>query len=303
MNEHLKEFLTVMSKLPSREEFTKAFEAAIALIVKSETKLVDKIDRKQSENTKEIESLKGDVQKALVQMKEATDSTFVQLKKRSMDSIENLFLKMRLGDRFDSLVGEFENKIQGMERTISAVPTKEEFLALIPKVEEPKEETGEQIVDKINALSTENDVDKIDAVHIKNLPEATNRIVQAGWGAHSLTIKGLGVVIDKNTRVINFTGSGLTSVTRSRDGVVTVTLTAGAGSGTLVTEEVPVDSGDHLNFTIAHTPDTGTLRVFRGGARQASIGVTPDFSLSGTTLTLTNALSTGETLLVEYTWN
>jgi hypothetical protein len=87
--------------------------------------------------------------------------------------------------------------------------------------------------------------------------------------------------------------------------VVTVTLTAGAGSGTLVSEEIPTDSGDQTNFTIAHAPDTGTLRVFRGGARQQSIGTTPDFSLSGTTLTLTTPLNSaqGEQLFVEYTWN
>lgn len=125
-----------------------------------------------------------------------------------------------------------------------------------------------------------------------------------GWGAHPLTIQGLGITIDKHTRFINFTGSGLTSVTRSPDGVVTVTLTAGASSGTLVSEETPTNSGDDLNFTLANTPDTGTLRVFRGGARQQSIGATPDYALSGTTLTLTTALNSaaGEVLMVEYTY-
>src|SRR5450631_2399794 len=66
---------------------------------------------------------------------------------------------------------------------------------------------------------------------------------------------------------------------------------------TLVSEEVPVDSGDHINFTIAFTPIAGSFRLFRGGARQQSVS---DYTLTGTALVLTSALATGETLLADY---
>lgn len=69
--------------------------------------------------------------------------------------------------------------------------------------------------------------------------------------------------------------------------------------GTAVYEEVPTDSGDHTNFTLAHAPITGTLRVYRGGNRQQN-GVGKDYTYAGTALTLTNALSTGELLIVDY---
>jgi hypothetical protein len=64
-----------------------------------------------------------------------------------------------------------------------------------------------------------------------------------------------------------------------------------------VSEEVPTDSGDHVNFTIANTPTTGSFRLFRGGARQQSGG---DYTLTGTSLVLTSALATGEILLADY---
>ncbi len=167
-------------------------------------------------------------------------------------------------------------------------------------------DTPVEVRDKLESIEQEDDKLKIEAVgHLKEkLDELDARPTggtRTGWGAHPLTIQGLGVTIDKNTRFINFKGTGVASVTRSKDGVVNVTITAGgAGSGTLVSEETPTDTGDHTTFTLANTPDTGTLRVYRGGARQQSIGVTPDYSLSGTTLTLTTALQTGEVLMVDY---
>lgn len=127
--------------------------------------------------------------------------------------------------------------------------------------------------------------------------------VRVGWGAHPLTIQGLGITIDKNTRFINFKGTAVTSVTRTASGVVNVTLDKGSGSsGMLVQEETPTDAGDHVNFTLAHTPLTGTFYLWRGGARQQSIGSSPDFTQTGTALVLTNALNVagGETLLVSY---
>jgi hypothetical protein len=65
----------------------------------------------------------------------------------------------------------------------------------------------------------------------------------------------------------------------------------------LVSEEVPTDSGDHINFTLAHTPTTGSFRLFRGGARQQSVG---DYTLTGAALALSVALADGEILLVDY---
>ncbi len=68
-----------------------------------------------------------------------------------------------------------------------------------------------------------------------------------------------------------------------------------ANVGTPVTEEVPTGSG--TSFSLAHTPIAGTLKLYRGGARQQA---TVDFTLSGASITLTIALQAGEVLIADY---
>lgn len=51
--------------------------------------------------------------------------------------------------------------------------------------------------------------------------------------------------------------------------------------------------------TLAHTPTAGTVRLFRGGARQRQ-GV--DYTISGATITLTLAASPGEEFLADYAY-
>lgn len=164
--------------------------------------------------------------------------------------------------------------------------------------------TGDEIIKKINKADAYISKDAVQGMAEleKAVKEKTGNTTRIGWGAHPLTIKGLGVTIDKNARVINFKGTAITSVARAADGTINVTIDQAGASGTLVSEEVPTNSGDDLNFTLAHTPTSGTLRVYRGGARQQSIGVTPDYSLSGTTLTLVTALASGEVLMVDYSY-
>lgn len=68
---------------------------------------------------------------------------------------------------------------------------------------------------------------------------------------------------------------------------------------TPVSEEVPDDSGDHINFTIEHAPLAGSFRLFRSGARQQSGG---DYTLTGTDLALVVQLFDGEVLLTDYSY-
>lgn len=68
---------------------------------------------------------------------------------------------------------------------------------------------------------------------------------------------------------------------------------------TLVFGEVPAGSG--TAFTIAHNPIAGTVRLYRGGARQEA-GIGNDYTISGANITLAFALSTGEILLADYNY-
>ncbi len=169
-------------------------------------------------------------------------------------------------------------------------------------------DTADEVRDKLETLAGD---ERLNSSAIKGfeelekaVAEKTGNTTRIGWGAHPLTIKGLGITIDKNTRFINFKGTAITSVTRTPDGVVNVTIDQGSTTGTLVSEEIPVDTGDHTNFTIAHTPIANTFQLYRGGARQQSIGVSPDYSLTGTALTLVIPLDTGngEQILCQYSY-
>ena len=66
----------------------------------------------------------------------------------------------------------------------------------------------------------------------------------------------------------------------------------------IVDDETPTNSGDNLNFTIAHIPSpTSSLKVYRNGQR---LRITEDYTFSGVTITLLTAFSAGEILLVDY---
>lgn len=89
-------------------------------------------------------------------------------------------------------------------------------------------------------------------------------------------------------------GTGV-AVTRNSDG--TTTIAATGSSGTVVNEEVVSFSG--TSGTLAHTPITGTLKLFRGGARLQS-GTGNDYTLSGADITLASVASAGEIFLADY---
>lgn len=78
----------------------------------------------------------------------------------------------------------------------------------------------------------------------------------------------------------------------------------GGGSGDLTTtnfvfNEVPSGTvnGSNTAFTIANTPTSGTLSVYRNGLRMKNI---VDYTFSGTTLTFVVAPETGDELLTDY---
>lgn len=119
-----------------------------------------------------------------------------------------------------------------------------------------------------------------------------NNIIQRG---KPLTIKDEGITLATDVDSIDFAGTG---VTGSFIGTaVTETFTGGGSSTTSVSEEVP--SGSGTSFTLANTPTSGTLKLYRGGSRQ-QLGIGNDYTLSGTTITLAVALSADEILIADY---
>ena len=63
-------------------------------------------------------------------------------------------------------------------------------------------------------------------------------------------------------------------------------------------EQLTVVDGN-ATTSVAHAPATGTQRVYLNGVRQAP-GSGQDYTISGTTITFTSVLQTGDTVLVDY---
>lgn len=68
--------------------------------------------------------------------------------------------------------------------------------------------------------------------------------------------------------------------------------------GIEVWEENLTPQGPGTAFTLAHTPKTGTVRLYRGGSRQALVAT--DYSIVGSAITLTVSLAAGEVLIADY---
>jgi hypothetical protein len=86
--------------------------------------------------------------------------------------------------------------------------------------------------------------------------------------------------------------------TISNTGVVTVASSIQRTAG-FVYEETPTGSinGSNTAFTIANTPVAGSVRVYVNGLREKA---TTNFTVSGSTITMVTAPSTGDVLVVEY---
>lgn len=137
-------------------------------------------------------------------------------------------------------------------------------LASLP---EDVEDTPDELVGKINSadmLITKDSVEGLADLEkaVGEIPKTANGRV--GWGAHPLVVKGLGSVIDKNTRVIDFEGSGIASVARSKDGVVTVTVNGGGTGSFSVMVPTGTVNGTNFTFVFSSAPqvivlDNGTV--------------------------------------------
>ncbi len=144
-------------------------------------------------------------------------------------------------------------------------------------------DTPEQVRDKLEELK---DGDRLDASAIKNLPEFVKETTRIAGGYH-----GLYALTDVDV-------AGITAGQSLKwDGTRWIAYTPAGGANTPVYEEAPTDSGDHINFTLAHTPAANTFRLYRGGARQQA-GV--DYTLTGAALVLSVILLTDEVILADY---
>lgn len=157
-------------------------------------------------------------------------------------------------------------------------------------------DTPDQIVEKVNKSKF-----LIKSERIEGLLDAMRNIAAsaAAVGITTTNFFKNGTLISRAKNINIIEGNNMTATMYQTGDQMNISLSSSGGAGaTWVADEVPADSGNHTTFTIAHTPVSGTFKLYRGGAKQQSGGI--DFTLSGTTVTLTNALATSEVLLCDY---
>ena len=95
--------------------------------------------------------------------------------------------------------------------------------------------------------------------------------------------------------------SGAAQAIRKSSASTLANVNLAAGGGTAVWSETPAGAinGSNTSFTLANTPDSGTLRLYLNGLRLKA-GVGQDFTLSGLTITMLYAPETGSNLLADY---
>lgn len=129
-------------------------------------------------------------------------------------------------------------------------------------------------------------------VLISNTMSGFNNIIQRG---KPLVIKDDGIIIASDIGSIDFVGDIVSGSVVGEN----VTETFVGSSDTVVKGETVSFSG--TSGTLANTPTSGSLALYRGGTRQQE-GIGNDYTISGAVITLAVAASAGEIFLADYSY-
>jgi hypothetical protein len=271
--DRLQAILGAMEEGMTKKEFLEAFQNVVDMVLKIEKNIIAKND-----NAVMLRRMFAELERAV---------------KTNADSKVSKALK-DLGDAINKSIKDQDDRLELVRERVAGLKDGKTPQKGIDYFDgkNGSPDTGEEIIDKIVSSDRKGWLDKSAIKGLEEELEITKegRGIRVFGGSRGLLLKSSGTTIEKIARIINFTGA---TVTRSSTGEVTIAI----GGGTIVDDETPTNSGDDLNFTLAHTPIAGSLKLYRGGARQR---VTEDYTLVGLTITLNTALATGEILLADY---
>jgi len=267
-------FQSLLDDHLGKAEFTARFKTVVEHVQATDAKLAESfktlanhINQSSTDSSASIAKLQDELRAALIQAHNAIDER--------MGAMEARINSVKDGDDADS------------EEVILEVLARLQF----PEQKEIILDTPEEIRNKLELLQ---DDERLEQSAIKNLLEDLEKLrkeIKSHQGG-SIGIHGpLWSLQDVDV-------SGITVGQSIKwDGTRWIPYTPAGGTTTSVYGEIPTDSGDHTNFTLAHSPVSGTFRLYRGGARQ---NVTDDFTQTTTALVLNVALATGEVLQCDY---
>ncbi len=174
----LKSLLKLSDELVKRNEFVVAFQHILKIITTIETELIKKIqknittsDAQTTQAINDLREMKKEFEKTIQETKTSTETTFARMKMRSLESINEMFNKMRLNDRFNEMMKECEAKMPDTEKMMT------EMLAKVPL------ETPESVRDKLETLKGEEEYAPIKELRAEI--EQIKKIPRSGGGGTS----------------------------------------------------------------------------------------------------------------------
>lgn len=189
----LKNLLESFDQQLTREEFDATINEIIKIITEGNNKILEIVATRQLEKDKEMEKCIADLKIAgdmvIQELKSVGDTTFSAMRTRTKEAMDNLFARMDMQGKFDSLVSNYEKKVEELDTKINEVPvidTKKiakEAVTLVQPTD---------IRDKLEEIKTEDEKLSIEA--IKDLRKELDELKKAGGGRTTVIATTRGAV-------------------------------------------------------------------------------------------------------------
>lgn len=217
--------------------------------------------------------------KSLESHQEKIDKKIESLKKAMVKFIRGIEKEIRESFPESVDISHLEQKIQHLEDLGFLKASDMEALELSILSQMPLQNVME-IIEAINGLKTDKEEWKIDASHIKNLPQP---IIQQFFGGDS------GAPFEPTLKA----GANIT-IRRDASGAFIISSTGGGSSDSFVDNEVV--AGSNTTWILSITPITGSVHLYANGQR---LTPTVDYSIASDTITTVLSWDAG-TVIADY---
>jgi hypothetical protein len=294
MQEDLQNLQTLLSALRKdhlgREEFLKEFERVLAFV-------------KQLKNTNKqvISGAYERVNLLALRLKENNEQDIEKAKLEMTGLIEDYLLKVETATNqkmreVDEKVKELKNGIDGKDADEQAIADKvlrEVQSPIIEKIEKNLPKLGEPIRDALELLDGDQRLDKSAIRGLDELLEKHNgqNIPYVGGIRYLSQLVDILIgsdLADGHAIVWDATNK------RWKNGEVSGTSTINFADSETPTGDV---DGANTDFVLAHTPETGSLKVYLNGMRMS---LTEDYTLATATITFLTAPDSGSIITCDY---